>query len=140
MGMVISKRELSILDKSGLMRPLIYCNPGKEIEDMAISINVALANILLTISPNRRTMRMERCVQKVLSGVPKDAIIKDFDVMFNPEYEADILRIIIAQYRVKPFDVIWPGRYEKGKLVYAEEGFWDYRFYKIDNYDVTCVI
>ena len=140
MGIVISKRNLNTYDKNRLMRPLIYCNPGKEIEDKAISINVALAKILVTINPNRRTIRMEHCVHKVLSGLPKDAIIKDFDVMFNPEYEVDILRIIIAQYRVKPFDVIWPGRYENGKLIYAEEGFRDYSVYKIDNYDVTCVV
>ena len=85
-------------------------------------------------------MRMENCVQKVLSSLPEDPVIKDFDVMFNPEYEVDILRIMIAQYKIKPFDLIWPGKYQEGKLIYAEEGYRDYKVFEISKYDVTCVI
>ena len=140
MGVVISKRDLRALDKTKLMRPLIYCNPDKEIEERAVSLNVPLAKKLVAIDPKRRTLRMERCVQQVLGGLSADAIIKDFDVLFNPEYEVDILRILIAQYRIKPFDVIWPGRYENGKLIYAEEGYRDYKVFEINKYDITCVV
>ena len=140
MGVVISKRDLRALDKTKLMRPLIYCNSDKEIEERAVSLNVPLAKKLVAIDPKRRTLRMERCVQQVLGGLSADAIIKDFDVLFNPEYEVDILRILIAQYRIKPFDVIWPGRYENGKLIYAEEGYRDYKVFEINKYDITCVV
>ena len=140
MGIVISKRDLSTIDKTRLMRPLIYCNPDKEIEERAVSLNVPLAKKLVAIDPKRRTLRMERCVQQVLGGLSADAIIKDFDVLFNPEYEVDILRILIAQYRIKPFDVIWPGRYENGKLIYAEEEYRDYKVFEINKYDITCVV
>lgn len=140
MGVILSKRELRSLDKTRLMRPLIFCNPDKELEDRAISINVLLAEQLTSIKPKRRTMRMEKCVQKVLSLLPEDPVIKDFDVMFNPEYEVDILRIMIAQYKIKPFDLIWPGKYQEGKLIYAEEGYRDYKVFEISKYDVTCVI
>ena len=140
MGIVISKRDLSVIDKTKLMRPLIYCNPDKEIEERAVSLNVPLAKKLVAIAPKRRTLRMERCVQQVLGGLSADAIIKDFEVLFNPEYEVDILRILIAQYRIKPFDVIWPGRYENGKLIYAEEEYRDYKIFEINKYDITCVV
>ena len=85
-------------------------------------------------------MRMEQCFQQVLNTLTEGVVIKDFDVMFNPEYEVDILRIMIAQYKIKPFDLIWPGKYQEGKLIYAEEGYSDYKVYEIDKYDVTCVI
>lgn len=140
MGVIITKRDLRSLDKTRLMRPLIFCNPDKELEERAVSINVLLAEQLTSIKPKRRTMRMEICVQKVLSSLPEDTVIKDFDVMFNPEYEVDILRIMIAQYKIKPFDLIWPGKYQEGKLVYAEEGYRDYKVFEISKYDVTCVI
>ena len=140
MGIVISKRDLSTIDKTRLMRPLIYCNSDKEIEERAVSLNVPLAKKLVAIDPKRRTLRMDRCIQQVLGGLSADAIIKDFDVLFNPEYEVDILRILIAQYRIKPFDVIWPGRYENGKLIYAEEEYRDYKIFEINKYDITCVV
>ena len=37
---------------------------------------------------------MEQCFQQVLSTLLDDVIIKDFDVMFNPDYEVDVLRIM----------------------------------------------
>ena len=45
-----------------------------------------------------------------------------------------------AVCKKKPFRVIWPGRYEDGKLYYAEEGYRDYKTYDVANYDVTVII
>ena len=83
---------------------------------------------------------MEQCVKHVLEQFPDGVLIKDFDVMFNPKYEIDILLMFIALYKNKPFDIIWPGRYENGKLIYADSGYKDYRVYDIAQYDITCVI
>ena len=140
MGVIISNRDFFTIDKTGLLRPLIFCSPDKDLKDKAISLNVLLAERLVAVKPNRRTMRMEQCFQQVLTTLTEGVVIKDFDVMFNPEYEVDILRIMIAQYKIKPFDLIWPGKYQEGKLIYAEEGYSDYKVYEIDKYDVTCVI
>lgn len=140
MGIVINKREFLSLGNSGLMRPIIYCNSDKEAVDKAISLNIPLAELLAVIKPRRRAIRMEQCMQQVLKGLPENAVIKEFDVLFNPDYEIDILRILIAQYKLKQFDVIWPGKYEDGKLIYAEEGYSDYKTYEISKYDITCVI
>ena len=140
MGVIISNRDFFTIDKTGLLRPLIFCSPDKDLKDKAISLNVLLAERLVAVKPKRRTMRMEQCFQQVLNTLTEGVVIKDFDVMFNPEYEVDILRIMIAQYKIKPFDLIWPGKYQEGKLIYAEEGYSDYKVYEIDKYDVTCVI
>ena len=40
----------------------------------------------------------------------------------------------------KTFSVIWPGRMDGEKLFYAEEGFPDYKSYKISDYDITCIV
>lgn len=140
MGIVINKRELVTLGNSRLMRPIIYCNPDKELVDKAASLNILLAEKLVVVKPKRRAIRMEQCMQQVLRGLSDNALIKEFDVLFNPDYEIDILRILIAQYKLKPFDVIWPGKYEDEKLIYAEEGYSDYKIYEISKYDITCVI
>jgi hypothetical protein len=67
-------------------------------------------------------------------------IIKDIDVMFNPDYKVDVLKILIAARKRKRYSVIWPGRFENGKLIYSEEGYADYKTYNLADYDVTCVI
>ena len=31
----------------------------------------------------------------------------------------DVIKTLISVYKTKPFDVIWPGQYEEGKLIYG---------------------
>lgn len=83
---------------------------------------------------------MEQIFNSVLDKYPDGVVIKDIEVMFNPEYKVDVLRILTEARKRKPYSVIWPGRYENGKLIFSEEGYSDYKVFDIENYDVTCVI
>ena len=51
----------------------------------------------------------------------------------------DVLKILISARKRKRYSVIWPGRFENGKLIYGEEGYPDYKVYRIEDYDITCV-
>ena len=124
----------------GLSKPIIYCSPNEVLENAAVSINQQLAEILVKLQPNRRTMRLEQCFNQVLNTLPDGVTIKDFDVLFNPEYQVDLLKIMITACKKKPFNIIWPGTCEAGKLLYAEEGYPDYKVFNIENYDVTCIV
>ncbi|MBR2547798.1 MAG: BREX-3 system P-loop-containing protein BrxF [Eubacterium sp.] len=140
MGVIIKARDLPALERSGIARPVLYCHSDKSLEEQAVPINVEMAKKLSAIKPNRRTMRMEQCFQQVLGTLPDYVIIKDFDVMFNPDYEVDVLRIMCSAARTKSFRVLWPGKCEDGRLIYAEEGFRDYKVFEISKYDVTIVV
>ena len=56
-----------------------------------------------------------------ITGETDGVVIKDFDVMFNPEYKVDVLKIMVDACKRKPFSIIWPGKCEDGKLFYMEE-------------------
>ncbi len=140
MGVIIKARDLPALERSGMARPILYCYPDKALEEQAVPINVEMAKKLSAVKPNRRTMRMEQCFQQVLSGLPDNVVIRDFDVMFNPDYAVDVLKIMSSAAKVKAFRVIWPGRCEDGRLIYAEEGYRDYKVFEISKYDVTVVV
>lgn len=140
MGAVIKAWDLPALVRGGMAKPVIYCHPDKALEEQAVPVNIAMANKLSAIKVSRRTMRMEQCFQQVLGTLPDDVVIKDFDVMFNPEYAVDVLRILCSAARTKPFRILWPGKYENGRLIYAEEGFRDYKVFEISKYDVICVV
>ena len=140
MGAVIKARDLSALERNGMARPVVYCHPDKALAEQAVPVNIEMAKKLSAVNSNRRTMRMEQCFQQVLSGLPDNVVIRDFDVMFNPDYAVDVLRIFCSAARVKAFRVIWPGRCEGGRLIYAEEGYLDYKVFEISKYDVTVVV
>ena len=138
MGTVIEFNSLPNEDAM-LSRLLIYMKVIKKINEPK-SVSKPLAEALLACKPNRRSMKLEQIFNNILDTLPDGAVIKDIDVLFNPDYKVDVLKILIESRKRKRYSVIWPGRCEDGKLIYSEEGFPDYKTYNIENYDITCVI
>ena len=138
MGTII---ELSRLpdDAAMISRLLIYMKAIQKMHEPK-SVSKPLAEALLACKPNRRSMKLEQIFNNILDTLPDGVVIKDIDVLFNPDYKVDVLKILIASRKRKRYSVIWPGRCEDGKLIYSEEGFPDYKTYIIENYDITCVI
>lgn len=140
MGKIINRASFQTAQRSGLLKPIIYCGGFADAGNEAKPINIELAKELEALRPKRRTMQLEACFNHVLDSLPDNAVIKDFDVMFNPAYKVDVLKILVTSCKRKPFSVIWLGRYENGKLFYAEEGYPDYKVFDVNNYDITCVV
>ena len=119
-------------------RLLVYM---KAIQKMLESKSVSkeLADGLLACKPNRRSMKLEQIFNTVLDKYPEGVTIKEIDVMFNPEYKVDVLKVLVSARKRKKYSVIWPGRFEDGKLVYGEESYSDYKVYNIEDYDIEFV-
>ena len=137
MGTTIESRLLST--RPELYRLIIYSNEGLTHSE-AVSLNKPLAEELLKLKPSRRTMRLEKCFRSIMDSLPDGTVIKDIDVMFNPEYQIDVMKMLVEANKQKPFSVIWSGRYSDGKLIYSEESLPDYKVYEISDYDIYCVI
>ena len=89
MGNIIQYRLHQAESQVGLMRLVIYCDE-KYCEDLhQVALNEELAALLIKINPERRTLKIERCFQKVLADVPENSCIRNFDVLFNPAYKID---------------------------------------------------
>ena len=138
MGIIIEIRRLPD-DVAMVSRLLIYMKAIQKMHELR-SVSKPLAEALLECKPNRRSMKLEKIFNSVLDTLPDGVVIKDIDVLFNPDYKVDVLKILMASRKRKYYSVIWPGRCEEGKLIYSEEGFPDYKTYNIENYDITCVI
>lgn len=137
MGTIIEFHQVGD-EEMMLSRLLVYMRTIQRLLEPK-SVSKELADELLACRPNRRSMKLEQIFNTVLDRYPDDVTIKDIDVMFNPEYKVDVLKILVAARKRKRYRVVWPGRFEDGKLVYGEEGYPDYRIYKIDDYDITFV-
>lgn len=126
-------------NKEMLNRLLVYFKAIQKMQKPK-SVSKELAEELLACKENRRSMKLEQIFNKVLDQYSDGVIIKDIDVMFNPDYKVDVLKILIAARKRKKYSVIWPGRFENGKLFYSDEGYADYKVYNLADYDITCVI
>ena len=140
MGIIISRKKFSSMNFEGLLKPIIYCSNYEDITCLALSLNKELAQGLALFGHKQRTMQIEKCFAKILAKFPDNVVLKDFDVLFNPDYKIDVLKIMINTCKVKPFSIIWPGILDGRRLIYAEEGFQDYKTYDVDAYDITCIV
>ena len=138
MGTIIDMRKMP--NEEAVFRLLIYCKATQELSNEAVSANKYLACELLSCKPLQRTMKLETIFLKFLQEHPDNVLIKDIDVLFNPEYEVDVLKTLLSVYKRKKFRLIWSGSYRDGCLIYSEEGRSDYKTYNINEYDIMCVI
>ena len=140
MGKQISKYKYQKHGSGGLMKPIIFCCPDEELEKNAIALNVSIAEKLITTKPSRRSFKLPSIIDTIIADLPEDSIIKDFDVLFNPDYQIDVLQLLIAACKKKEFAILRPGTYSDGKLMYAETDYSDFKIYDLDKYDVTCIV
>ena len=140
MGKQISKYEYQKHGSCGLMKPITFCGHNKELEKNAIALNVGIAGKLINAEPSRRSFKLPSIINTIIAEIPENSAIKDFDVLFNPDYQIDVLQLLIAACKKKEFAILWPGTYSDGKLMYAETGYSDFKIYDLDKYDVTCIV
>ena len=140
MGKIISKYAYQMNDYRQLMKPIIFCSPNEEQERDAIALNVSVAEMLVKVKPQRRSFKIPSIIDMVIASLPPKSTIKDFDVLFNPEYQIDVLQLLITACRKNEFSILWPGTYSEGKLIYAEIGYADFKIFNLEKYDVTCIV
>ena len=137
MGTIIELHQVPD-EQAMLTRLLVYLRAFQKMMEPK-SVSKELADGLLACKENRRSMKLEQIFNVVLDKYPDGVTIKDIDVMFNPDYKVDVLKILIATRKRKNYSVIWPGKFEDGKLMDGEEGYPDYKVFNIADYDITCV-
>ncbi len=75
----------------------------------------------------------------ILTQSTAPIILKDFEMLFDPRYNIDVLRLITEVSRKRKIIAIWPGVLDKDNLVYADAESPDYQVFNINNYDIICV-
>lgn len=140
MGNVLLVHQFEEKEFIGQRKPIIYCYFDNTRFSNAISLNCIIAEKLSVITPRQRTRRLSACFEEILKTLPDNVVIKDFDVMFNPDYKVDVLKIMVDVCKRKPFSIIWPGKCEDGRLFYAENGYPDFKVFSVEEYDVICIV
>ena len=137
MGITIELKQLN--NEELLSSRLIVYSKNLQLFDESRSIGKSLAERLLYTKENRRSVKLEQLFVETLNEYPEGVVIDDIDVMFNPTYKVDVLKILVEARKRKQYCVIWPGSLEDGKLIYGEEEYPDYKVFNIADYDILCV-
>lgn len=93
MGTIIEFHKVAD-EEAMLSRLLVYMKAIQKMLEPK-SVSKELAEGLLACKPNRRSMKLEQIFNAVLGKYPDGVMIKDIDVMFNPDYtELEHLNIL----------------------------------------------
>ena len=132
-----------LLSPGGL--PLIICAAlprlQKKLEAagyQTVHINIELSKRLLSFAPDERPARVEGELRKILNG-PDPMFLTDFEMLFDPRYEIDILKIFCERARFAAIAVRWPGRSTSDKLTYAGPEAPDHHEYDCSKYQIRLV-
>lgn len=113
-------------------------NKFKDFDYLSLGETLSLA--LLKYEKTNRGKNVIGELDKIFYNLnSKKVIVDNIDILFNPEYNIDILGYFIQIARNKKIIIIWPGEYISGSLIYASPEHKDYKKYLINNYDVIFV-
>ena len=126
--------------------PTIICNLSKrylnsifEISDETISLNLILAQNLLKFKADERTEMVHQEALDLLTQNVTPLLLKDFEMLFDPRYKIDTVKLITEVARRRKIIAIWPGTLNENDLIYANADSSDYQVFSIKNYDIICV-
>ena len=145
MGNVVNNRLITAEELLQLTSPVILCSNRedfiKALTDNGfetVSLNLQLARLLTGHDlTDIRTVLVDS-IQKILPH-NEPVYLTDYEMLFDPRYDIDVLRLFAQLARQRKLIIKWCGKIKEETLTYAEQGYSDYRQYKIKDYDITVV-
>lgn len=146
MASVLFFRDLGTRRLDELPSPVVVCVESLIIKQAIlnaqypeISLNLILAKALLD-KPER--VAGYGVSDVVLDIFPKKGCVHlvDYEMLFDPRYHIDVLRLFMEIARKCKLIVQWCGNLCDGLLTYSEPGLPDYKTYKINDYVVTYIM
>jgi len=105
-----------------------------------IELGQVLSKELTKINKDKRNLEVVKTMGCIFSEIDVSGIIvTNIDILFNPSYRLDIIKLFIQLSRNKTVIVQWPGKLESNNLVYSEPKYEDYKKYEINNYNIICL-
>jgi hypothetical protein len=145
MGKTYNSRTLAARELPRLSAPILLCTNRPDFDKAIaeagyqnVSLNLPLARTLTGLSSSDVQSVIG---EKIREALPKTqpVCLTDFEMLFDPRYGLDVLRLFIDLSRRNKLIVKWSGNANGDTLAYAEPGFEDYKWYKINDYDVSVV-
>lgn len=147
MGAIINASMLSkdVLRKA--TAPIILCSfsnrVSRLIEDSQytpLNLNIRLAEELVKYPAEQRPRRANDEVMSIVSQCKTPTLLEEYEILFDSRYDVDAIKVFTELARRQKVVVKWCGRLNGNSLEYATPDYKDYHSFRIQDYDITCVI
>lgn len=104
-----------------------------------VNVGLLLSERLLPLAPQLRKEELVSHLKNTL-GEHRSLILENIQILFLPSLALDIPALMVALARNRILCIVWPGRIEGQRLVYAQPSFPEYSSYDFTKYVDTYVI
>lgn len=141
MGTIIRKREFSMAIEQ-VQQGLFVLAPkvAVPISSGYVNVGLILGKRLLNAKLEGSPANISNELDAVLGEDQRDITLANIDILFSPEYELDVIKLLLQVGRNQRLFIKWPGIINGDKLTYSEPGRFDYKEYNIKDYVDTYII
>lgn len=147
MGVTINVSMLNTNVLKKATTPIILCSFSNRVAKLMesgkfvpLNLNIKLAEALLKIPQSQRSRKANDEIMKIVSECHDPTFLEDYEILFDPRYDIDAIKVFIEISRRQKVVVKWRGRLNGNSLEYAAPEYSDYHSFRIQDYDITCVI
>lgn len=106
---------------------------------VTLSLNKEISSALMNFRADDRPSKALDVIKNLLEEAAASVIITDFEMLFDPRYKLDVLKVFCEASRTKNIAVKWCGSVTEDSLCFSEPQYTDYHNYKIERYTLICV-
>lgn len=147
MSLVMKASNLTedILNKATI--PIILCSYQNRVSRLlekyqynSLNLNIKLAEALIRFPQPQRSKLVNDEIMRIASQCHKPTFFDDYEILFDPRYHIDAIKVFTEIARQQKVVVKWCGRLNGNSLEYATPEYKDYHLFRIQDYNITCVI
>ena len=135
MGTVIKRRDFPVVIEQ--TRQGVFVLAPKvtvPVNTTVVNIGLILGERLYKAKADGSKVNIANELDAILGEEQSDITVANIDILFSPEYELDVIKLLLQVGRNQRLYVQWPGEIAEENLTYSEHGLFDYKEYNIKNY------
>lgn len=145
MGECIKVADINQQFIQGTKVPIILCTKDNKVSALVeqyntYKVNYAFVNRMLSYSDEIKKLEVINVLRQLLDKQEKPIVLSDYEALFDPLYETDVIKLFEEIGKSNRLIIQWSGDYEDGILTFSKPENEDYHRYKIQNYNIYCVV
>jgi len=141
MGTVIKRRDFpAVIEQAQQGVFVLAPKVTVPVTAPVVNIGLMLGERMYKAKADGSPVNIASELDSILGDKHCDITLANTDILFSPEYELDVIKLLLQVGRNQRFYMQWPGEIIGEKLTYSEPGRFDFKEYNIKDYVDTYVV
>ena len=111
----------------GSGKTIVLRKTAEHLDGRFVNLNLELSRRLLEFTAEQRALRLAQILDEVLGADDTTVYLSRTEILFDPAFQQDPLRLLRHLSRVRTVVAAWSGAVQGSFLTYAEPGHREYR-------------